>query len=222
MRARSWRVCTYLVLAGCDGPAPVHQREPEAPQVAPAPEVPMSAPSGPVEAPPVGVGDPARRQAVLAVLSDGHSAAALPVVANEADIPFDPGLEDSMTPKVLSAGTIPAVRQGDYTVEGPLDGLVVRRVVRAHINEVRYCYNQGLARDSELSGRVVVEFTIQASGEVPDSKVVSSTVPDPSVGECVARATRRWRFPKPDRGGTAEVSYAFDLVARGQSLPIAD
>jgi hypothetical protein len=42
---------------------------------------------------------------------------------------------------------VPTVRQAKATVTGALDKDIIRRIVRAHINEVRYCYNQGLARD---------------------------------------------------------------------------
>ncbi|MCA9718997.1 MAG: AgmX/PglI C-terminal domain-containing protein, partial [Myxococcales bacterium] len=55
---------------------------------------------------------------------------------------------------------VPMVRQGKAQVQGALDKDIIRRIVRAHINEVRHCYNQGLSKDPNMKGRVAVQFTI--------------------------------------------------------------
>jgi TonB family protein len=107
-------------------------------------------------------------------------------------------------------GAVPTVRQGKATVSGALDRDVIRRIVRAHINEVRYCYNQGLARDPAIGGRVTVNFTIDANGKVNAAVVSETTVKDAAVGTCIAQAIRRWTFPKP-KSGVVEVSYPFVL-----------
>jgi TonB family protein len=108
---------------------------------------------------------------------------------------------------------VPQVRQAKATVQGALDKDIIRRIVRAHINEVRHCYNQGLAKDQNLKGRVAVQFTIGGTGKVPTAVVASSTVKDASVGNCIAKAVRRWKFPKPQGGGSVIVTYPFVLEA---------
>ncbi len=105
----------------------------------------------------------------------------------------------------------PVVRATKSTVRGALDKDIVRRVVRAHINQVRHCYNQGLVRDPRLQGRVSIQFTIGSTGKVPMAVVASSTLGDKNVGDCVAKAVRRWTFPKPDGGGAVMVTYPFVL-----------
>ncbi len=112
--------------------------------------------------------------------------------------------------------SVPIVRQGKATVEGALDKDIIRRIVRAHINEIRYCYNQGLARDPSLRGRVEVQFTINEAGKVPTAVVASTTLKDASVGTCVAQAVKRWTFPKP-KGGNVVVTYPFVLETDGPS-----
>jgi len=112
---------------------------------------------------------------------------------------------------------VPTVRQAKATVNGELDKDIVRRIVRAHINEVRHCYNQGLAHDKNLRGRVAVQFTIGGSGKVPTAVVANTTVKDTSVGNCIAKAVRRWKFPKPRGGGSVIVTYPFVLEAAGAS-----
>ncbi len=108
---------------------------------------------------------------------------------------------------------VPRVRQAKATVQGGLDKDIIRRVVRAHINEVRYCYNQGLVRDPNLKGRVAVQFTIGPSGSVPAAVVQESSIKDQNVGQCIAKAVKRWKFPKPDGGGNVVVTYPFVLEA---------
>jgi TonB family protein len=107
---------------------------------------------------------------------------------------------------------VPRVRQSKATVKGSLDKDIIRRIVRAHINEVRHCYNKGLAKDDTLSGKVVVDFTIAATGKVSEAEVDSTTVSDEDVGKCIAKAAKRWKFPKPRGGGVVVVKYPFVLA----------
>lgn len=105
----------------------------------------------------------------------------------------------------------PAVRIATGVTHGALDKDLIRRVVRAHINEVRHCYNQGLSTDPNLAGRVSVQFQISGTGKVVAAVAVpsSTTLDDVSVQRCVARAVKRWSFPKPSTGGTSMVTYPF-------------
>jgi hypothetical protein len=100
-------------------------------------------------------------------------------------------------------------------VRGSLDREIVRRVVRQHLNEVRYCYEQALARKPALAGRVVARFSITPSGSVLASALQSSTLGDGTVESCIVAATRRWAFPQPRGGGLVTVSYPFQLAPAG-------
>jgi TonB family protein len=110
---------------------------------------------------------------------------------------------------------VPRVRQAKAKVTGALDKDIIRRIVRAHINEVRHCYNQGLVRDPALNGKVTVRFTIAATGRVSEASLASSTIPDRRVSRCIVKAVERWKFPKPRGGGIVEVEYPFVLGAGG-------
>ncbi len=106
---------------------------------------------------------------------------------------------------------VPTVREAKAEVVGGLDKDLIRRVVRAHVNEVRHCYNQGLVKDPNLKGRVAVQFTIGATGKVSSAVVGESDLKDQAVASCIAQAVRRWSFPKPASGGAAMVTYPFIL-----------
>ncbi len=107
---------------------------------------------------------------------------------------------------------VPRVRQAKAQVKGALDKDIIRRIVRAHINEVRHCYNQGLVKDPNLKGRVAVQFTIGPTGKVPVAVVAQSSLKDKNVANCVAKAVKRWKFPKPQGGGNVVVTYPFVLA----------
>ena len=109
------------------------------------------------------------------------------------------------------AKKVPDARVGKAEIVGELDKDLIRRVVRAHINEVRYCYNQGLTKDPNLKGRVSVQFQIGSTGKVPSAVVSETDVKDGSVTNCIAQAVRRWQFPKPQSGGNVIVTYPFVL-----------
>ncbi len=106
---------------------------------------------------------------------------------------------------------VPRVRQAKATVKGSLDKDIIRRIVRAHINEVRSCYSKALSKDPTLEGKVVVDFTIGSDGEVTASSISSTTLSDKDVGTCIAGAAKRWKFPSPTGGGIVIVTYPFVL-----------
>ena len=94
--------------------------------------------------------------------------------------------------------------------EGQLDKDLIRRVVRAHLPEIRHCYNQALALDPEARGSVVIDFTIGVEGKVTHTALAASDMKDAAVPTCMREAIGRWLFPKPE-GGAVQVSYPFVL-----------
>jgi hypothetical protein len=100
-------------------------------------------------------------------------------------------------------------------VRGSLDKEIVRRIVRQHLNEVRFCYEQALVRRPSLAGRIVAQFTIAPTGRVLASALQSSSLGEASVDACIVEATRRWEFPRPAGGGVVVVSYPFQLSPAG-------
>jgi len=113
--------------------------------------------------------------------------------------------------QVRPAHTAAVVRALSPTVTGQLSPLSIRRVALRNLNEINQCYAQGLATHPNLAGRVVVRFIIGGTGSVMGSNVADSSIPVPSVGECIANAVRRWQFQAPEGGGVVTVNYPFNL-----------
>jgi TonB family protein len=115
----------------------------------------------------------------------------------------------------------PDVIPGQATVRGSLDREIIRRIIRRHINEVKDCYAQELRKRPYLGGRITVQFTIAASGQVIATKLQNSTMGSERVESCTVEAVRRWEFPKPYAGDSAIVSYPFVMVPAQQAVSIA-
>jgi FHA domain len=109
----------------------------------------------------------------------------------------------------------PDVIPGTANVRGSLDKEIIRRIIRRHINEVKFCYEQELTKKPQLGGRIMVQFTIAASGQVIASVLQNSTMANAKVENCTVQAVRRWEFPKPLGGGIVIVSYPFVLTPAG-------
>ncbi len=107
----------------------------------------------------------------------------------------------------------PEVTASMPTVRGSLDKEIIRRIVRLHMNEVKYCYEKELTTHAGLSGRVSVQFAIGLNGQVFSSVLQSSSMGNPRVESCVVNAVRRWEFPKPTGGGVAIVVYPFNFTS---------
>ncbi|HEY2744746.1 MAG TPA: AgmX/PglI C-terminal domain-containing protein [Polyangia bacterium] len=103
---------------------------------------------------------------------------------------------------------VPDVLLGAAEVRGSCDGDLIRRVVRAHVNEVRFCYERALQSRPELTGRVVSRFAIGYDGRVISGRAEPTGVGD-GVAACVAHAIERWQFT-PRCAGL--VSYPFTFV----------
>jgi hypothetical protein len=112
-------------------------------------------------------------------------------------------------------GPVPHIRTGEADVRGSLSREVIRRVIRRHINEIRFCYEQELAQHPDLAGRVTISFIISATGGVQTSSVMNTTLSNARVEGCIVQAVRRWTFPAPDGGGVVGVNYPFVLDSTG-------
>jgi hypothetical protein len=104
---------------------------------------------------------------------------------------------------------VPSVHSGPVEVRGSLSKEVIRRVIHRNLAQVRFCYEQGLAKRPDLAGRVSIQFMIAPSGAVQQAVVAHNALGSAETAECMALAVRRWNFPAPDGGGYVTVTYPF-------------
>ncbi len=103
----------------------------------------------------------------------------------------------------------PVVYAGTYSVVGELDKETVRRYIQSKMNQIRWCYQQEVQRNPDLTGQVVYQWIIMPTGKVLGVKVVSTSLNSSAVEECIASRIATWVFPSPKGGGTVKVTYPF-------------
>jgi TonB family protein len=126
-----------------------------------------------------------------------------------------PAGEPGRSAATRRGGASPQVAEGRVEVHGSLDKEIIRRVVRAHIKEVKFCYEWERTWQAKLVGRVVVQFTITSTGTVSSAAVRTSTLHSALVERCIAGAAQRWEFPRPPGGDRVVVSYPFVFAPGG-------
>ncbi|HMA95805.1 MAG TPA: AgmX/PglI C-terminal domain-containing protein, partial [Polyangiaceae bacterium] len=99
-----------------------------------------------------------------------------------------------------------SMRVGVTQVSGRLPAEVIQRIVRQNYGRFRMCYEQGLARNPNLEGRVQVRFVIDREGLVSNVQNGGSDLPDSGVTGCVMSAYYGLSFPQPE-GGIVTVTY---------------
>ncbi|HXX30760.1 MAG TPA: adventurous gliding motility protein GltG [Myxococcaceae bacterium] len=102
-----------------------------------------------------------------------------------------------------------AIAASEPEITGSIDRELIRRVVRSHLDQLRYCYDVQLTKNPKLSGKVAVKWVVSEQGTVSSSVVVQTTTGNSELDTCVAGRVLTWVFPKPKGGGVAVVTYPF-------------
>jgi TonB family protein len=132
-------------------------------------------------------------------------------------VPFEPigelKAEDSGDGRTNEEGAV-STGPDRSKVAGALDKDDIRKVIKKHRAEIRYCYEKELVNNPDLEGLVTMNFTVAASGHVIAAKVKNSTLNNRTVEKCMAAAIRKWVFPKPKGGGIVIINYPFNFTAK--------
>jgi hypothetical protein len=110
-----------------------------------------------------------------------------------------------------------SISTGTAAVLGSIDKELIRRVIQEHASQIRYCYEQALAINPKLEGKVAIRWIINADGHVSNPQVDSgtTTLDNGSVHRCMMDRIASWEFPKPKGGGMAVVTYPWILRPSG-------
>lgn len=104
-----------------------------------------------------------------------------------------------------------AAPQGcSWTVVGTLSRDAVRRAVRAHHNELSYCFENELRGRPDLEGTVRSTFVISPSGVVSTATATSDALP--AVATCVQRVLSRITFPASELPTAVTYPFAFEVA----------
>jgi hypothetical protein len=128
--------------------------------------------------------------------------------------PVDLGRKVDRKPEIAFQGTTVC---GDGSPEQCIDRELVRKVIQEHASQIRYCYEQQLALNPRLQGKVAIKWVIQPDGTVTDPQVDRdrTTLDDGKIQQCMASRITSWQFPKPKAGGIAVITYPWILRPSG-------
>jgi hypothetical protein len=109
------------------------------------------------------------------------------------------------------------ISAGETKVLGAIDPELIRKVIRDHADQVRYCYEQQLTLNPKLAGKVSIKWIINAQGRAESPSIVAgdTTLANEQVGQCIMSRIVTWEFPKPRGGGMAIVTYPWILRSSG-------
>jgi TonB family protein len=80
----------------------------------------------------------------------------------------------------------------------------------APVEHITSCYQRALGNTVRLRGKVTVRFALGPEGQVLQTGISSSSLPNPPTQQCILRAVQRHHWPSPPNGFT-EISYPLDF-----------
>jgi pSer/pThr/pTyr-binding forkhead associated (FHA) protein len=97
-------------------------------------------------------------------------------------------------------------------VLGAIDPDLLRRILREHIPQFRYCYQEELSRNSKIKGIIDLDFSITSNGKVGSTAVSSNYGKFSQKGiSCITDVLKIIKFPKPKGGGIVEVKQPLNF-----------
>jgi len=109
------------------------------------------------------------------------------------------------------------ISTGTAVVMGSVDRELIRKVIQDHASQIRYCYEQELAVNPRLQGKVSIKWVINGDGSASSAQIDHSgtTLDDAKVHDCMMARITSWQFPKPKGGGIAVITYPWILRSAG-------
>ncbi len=109
------------------------------------------------------------------------------------------------------------ISTGNAVVMGSIDKELIRKVIQDHAAQIRYCYEQQLAVNPRLQGKVSIKWVINGDGSASNPQIdgPGTSLEDAKVHECMMSRITTWAFPKPKGGGIAVITYPWILRSSG-------
>ncbi|HEY1099572.1 MAG TPA: AgmX/PglI C-terminal domain-containing protein, partial [Myxococcota bacterium] len=104
---------------------------------------------------------------------------------------------------------------GTPVILGSLDPEIIRRIVREHAGQIRYCYESELTRTPGIFGKIIMKWVINGEGKVMQATTAETQMKNANVENCLASRIKGWVFPKPKGGGIVIVNYPFVFKQSG-------
>lgn len=97
-------------------------------------------------------------------------------------------------------------------VKRSLSASEVQSKMREQVASMAACYELSPAKAKEVAGELTVEFTVEANGQVSGESLVSDSIEDKVLQDCVLGVVRKTAFPTS--GAATDVSWPLHFGAR--------
>lgn len=94
---------------------------------------------------------------------------------------------------------------------GEIEPAVVEKFIKQNKFQLQLCYELALRRNEEAGGTMEWRWRIDSRGVISDVALVSSSIKDQRMAQCIQKKISTWRFPRPRRG-SVEISYPFEFA----------
>ena len=135
--------------------------------------------------------------------------------------PKQPTVQATPEPAVAKPAVAEAPPAEDTTdkppvgpVMGSLDKSIIDAKVKEVLPDVKACYDEGVANQPDLTGKVVIKMVIGKDGTVSSAEAnpERTTLDSAEVIECITAQITQVKFPEPNGGGIVIVHYPFALI----------
>ncbi len=93
---------------------------------------------------------------------------------------------------------------------GQLDPKLIESVISKNRFQLQLCFELALRRNREARGDMEWIWRVDTKGKISDLNLVSSSINDKQMVDCVRKKIAAWQFPRP-RQGSIEVRYPFSF-----------
>lgn len=104
--------------------------------------------------------------------------------------------------------------------EGAIDKEALRKILNANFDQIRGCYEQELALDHGLDGKVTLRWVVREDGSVARVEVdeTGTTLRNRKVEQCMMARVAGWKFPRPRGGATATIVNPWTFSSQVQTV----
>jgi hypothetical protein len=123
------------------------------------------------------------------------------------------GFEGLATKGTISVAGVPVEKIAISTI----DPDAIRRLLREHIPQFRYCYQKELDvsdKPEGFQGVMNFRFFIGSQGRVRNSSITSDEITSDKVRDCMKNVLHGIQFPSPREGKSVEVNQPMNLYPK--------
>jgi outer membrane biosynthesis protein TonB len=130
--------------------------------------------------------------------------------------PSTSAAEPPMIPAGQAQGSTKPV--SDLAYPGRLPSEVIKSTIQKNVTQLKTCYDQQLAKNPDLEGRMKIHFTIEEDGTVSGAGVEDGEMANRKLRECLEKTVSRMTFPA-SKAGKTQITYPLMFKASPPQAP---